>query len=413
MSMGMFAEILNHSKKLGAVALLAGLGLAAPVSAQNLFDPVIRIDNEVITRFDMKERIAFLTALGAPGDVRSLASEQLQNELIQLRLARQAGVTATEEQIVAGMEEFAARGTLSLEQLQEYLAQRGISPQTFRDFISAGVIWREYVRAELIPTVSISQADIDAAMAEAEPEPGVKVLLSEIVLPAPDPASRKASKARAERLRSLDAAGFADAARRMSISLSRNTGGEMNWVDIRALPPATAAAVRGLAVGKVSRIVETPEDVRLYLLRDRDTVRGGTPKVMVEYAALLLPGGRSDANLRWAKKLAEQSTSCDDFYPVARTLGDNALIREERPENAVPAPYGAELRNLDPGEVSTNLVSQSGAQVVLMLCKRGNELPRSLTREMVETQLKNQRIGTAAQFLLEDFKANARIEYVN
>ncbi|PIE12384.1 MAG: hypothetical protein CSA72_00200 [Rhodobacterales bacterium] len=159
--------------------------------------------------------------------------------------------------------------------------------------------------------------------------------------------------------------------------------------------------------------METPEDVRLYLLRDRDTVRGGTPKVMVEYAALLLPGGRSDANLRWAKKLAEQSTSCDDFYPVARTLGDNALIREERPENAVPAPYGAELRNLDPGEVSTNLVSQSGAQVVLMLCKRGNELPRSLTREMVETQLKNQRIGTAAQFLLEDFKANARIEYVN
>ncbi|PIE12385.1 MAG: hypothetical protein CSA72_00205 [Rhodobacterales bacterium] len=184
---------------------------------------MIRIDNEVITRFDMKERIAFLTALGAPGDVRSLASEQLQNELIQLRLARQAGVTATEEQIVAGMEEFAARGTLSLEQLQEYLAQRGISPQTFRDFISAGVIWREYVRAELIPTVSISQADIDAAMAEAEPEPGVKVLLSEIVLPAPDPASRKASKARAERLRSLDAAGFADAARRMSISLSRNS----------------------------------------------------------------------------------------------------------------------------------------------------------------------------------------------
>jgi len=392
-----------------AAATLITLGFA-PAGAQSQFSPVVRVDGMVITSFELAERQKFLTLLRAPGDVRALATDQLINEKIQLREASIAGIVASEESIKAGMEEFAQRGGLDAEQFIQLLGQAGVDPSTFREFVTAGIVWRDFVRAELLPRVSISKAAIAAAMAEAEAEPGIRVLLSEIVLPAADPASRKASMARAQRLTGLDEEAFAKAAMRFSAGGSRNNGGKMKWVDVTALPAPAAAAVRGLQPGQTSRIVETGEDLRIYFMRDREEVRGGTPRTMLDYAALLLPGGQSAANIDEAARIRARVTSCDDLYPIARALPPEQLVREELAEAQVPANYRAELDRLDPGEISSRLTTANGAMVVLMLCQRGNEVPRSLTEDMVADQLRNQRVGTMAQALLDEKRANAFIE---
>lgn len=390
-----------------SAALLLSL---APASAQNRFSPAIIVDGDVISQYELSQRQAFLTLLNAPGDIRQLAADQLINETIQMREAAKAGVVASDETVMAGMEEFAARGNLSAEQLLELFAQNGIAAETFRDFVKAGVTWRDYVKQEFPSKVTISSADVDAAMAEAVAEPGLRVLLSEIVLPGANAATRKASRARADRLRDLDETGFGQAALRFSVGPSRNNLGKMKWTDVTALPADVAAAVRGLQPGQTSRIIETDEDLRLYFLRDREDVQGGTPRTQVDYAALMLAGGQSDANRAEAARIRERVTRCDDLYPIARALPPEQLVRETLPEAQVPSPYAAELALLDPGEISSRLTTSSGAMVVLMLCSRGNETPRSLTRDAVEEQLKNKRIGTLAQFFLEEKRANARIE---
>lgn len=419
-TMSTTAEMMHVRQANGAMArrlavafavLLSALALSlAPARAQNQFRPAIVVDGLVVTEYQLSQRQAFLTLLRAPGDIRQLAAEQLINETIQQREAEKAGIVASDEAIRAGMEEFAQRGGLNADQLLQLLAQNGIAAESFRDFVAAGVSWRDYVRAEFLPRVNISGAEIDAAMAEYEPEAGLRVLMSEIVLPAGNPATRKASRARADRLRGVDETEFGQAALRFSIGASRNNLGKMKWVDITTLPAETAAAVRGLQPGQVSRLVEGEEDLRLYFLRDREEVKGGTPRTQVEYAALLLAGGASGANQTEAARIRERVTTCDDLYPFGRALPPEQLIRETLPEAQVPAAYAAELARLDPGEISTRLTTGSGAMVVLMLCQRGNETPRSLTREAMEEQLKNRRVGTQAQFFLEELRAKARIE---
>ncbi|OIP87891.1 MAG: hypothetical protein AUK37_00485 [Rhodobacterales bacterium CG2_30_65_12] len=389
--------------------LATALGLS-PAMAQNQFRPAIVVDSEVITVYQLSQRAAFLTLLRAPGDIRQLAADQLINEAIQLREARKAGISPDAETVRAGMEEFAKRGGLDADQLIQLLAQGGIAEQSFRDFVTAGVAWRDYVKATFVPKVTISSAEVDAAIAIAKPEPGLRVLLSEIVLPGADPATRKASRARADRLTGLDETEFGQAALRFSVGASRNNLGKMKWLDVTALPPATAAAVRGLQPGQISRVVESKEDLRLYFLRDREEVAGATPRTTVDYAALLLAGGQSPANLDEAARIRARVTGCDGLYPIARALPPEHLVRETLPLAQVPAAYSAELDRLDPGEISTRLTSSSGAMVVLMLCSRGNEQPRSLTREMVQDQLRNTRTGTLAQFFLEEQRANAHIE---
>ncbi len=402
----------RFANTLGPLGLAAGMTLAlfaAPAGAQN-FTPAATVDGEVITVFELEQRERFLTLLRAPGDVRTIAFDQLVNERLQVREAEKIGVTASEEAIDAGIEEFAARGNLTGEQFLQLLGQGGIAPESFRDFVAAGVTWREFVQANFGPMVSISKTEIAIAMGEAEPPAGLRVLLNEISLPAGDPATRRASQKRAERLVGLEEDAFREAAKRFSVSRTRNDEGEMNWVDISALPPAIGAAVRGLQPGQTTRALPVGEQIRIYYMREREEVKGGTPATVVDYAALLLAGGATDANLSAAAKIRADVTDCDDLYPYGRGLPPEQLIREQVREAAVPAPFGAELALLDPGEISTRVTTTGGALAVLMLCSRGNELPRSTTEEMVAAQLTSSRAGAMAQSYLDELKANAQIE---
>ena len=400
-------SIFRIANKVGRRALtLAG----TPAQAQGQFSPAVLVDGMAITTFELNERQKFLTLLRAPGDVRALARDQLINEKIQMREAERVGISIDADAVKAGLEEFAARGNLTAEELLGFFAQAGIDASTFRDFVTAGVTWREFAQARFVPMVSLSNADVDAASVDATAEPGIRVLLSEIVLPAGDPATRKASMARAQRLTGLDEDAFRDAAQRFSIGGSRSNGGKLKWADVTALPAASVAAVRGLKPGQSSRIVSFDDALRIYYMHDREEVRGGTPPTVIDYAALLLPGGPSEANLSEAARIRAEVTTCGDFYPLGRGLPPEQLVREEVLETQVPAAYRAELDRLDPGEISSRLTTSSGAMVVLMLCHRGNELPRSLTRDMIEEQLRNQRVSTMAQQFLDEQRAKARIE---
>jgi HK97 family phage prohead protease len=55
------------------------------------------------------------------------------------------------------MEEFAARGNMDVAQMIDALAQSGVSEQSFRSFVRAGITWRELTRARFAGRVSVSE----------------------------------------------------------------------------------------------------------------------------------------------------------------------------------------------------------------------------------------------------------------
>lgn len=398
---------------LGMATLAAPLMAPGPAAAQDLHSPAIKVNDETITNYERSQRIAFLRLLRAPGDVAKLAEDQLINEALQRGEARRMGIEVDEEAVLGGMEEFASRGNLDVETFLKLIAQGGISAESFRDFVRSGLTWREVARAKFIPQVNVTKVEVERAFAKATPELGEKVLLTEIVLPAPNDASRKASTMRADRLRQIEGKeAFAEAAKRFSVAPSRLANGERDWIDMRGLPPEIAGAVKGLRAGQISRPINTEDGVALYMLRDRDTVKTEATATLLDYAAFLMPGGRSEANIAAAQKLKGEVKSCDELYPIARALPEEALVREELPQSQVPASYRAELAKLDPGEISTALTtSGGGALVFLMLCNRRNDVPKSVTRESILNKLRDQRIGSLANGYLTDLRADAHIEY--
>ncbi len=398
---------------LGALAFLTGL--AAPVAAQNLFAPVARVNDQVITGYELSQRTTFLTLLRAPGNVRDLAMQQLVEERLKEEVARQMGITVSAETVREGMAEFAGRADLSTEQFLQAIGQGGVAAETFRDFVANGMLWREVVRARFAGRISVSDSEIDRAMATAKPERGLRVLLSELLLPADNADNKRASQARARELRKIGSvAEFAAAARVYSIAPTRNEGGELDWRNIADLPPALRGQLARMSPGQITAPIETGGSIALYMLRDKQQLPNlARGDVITEYARLLLPGGRSAANLALAARIGAEADNCTDFYGFAAGRPEEALIVDSRPISQVPTEIALELSKLDPGEISTALRAGDGdALVVLMLCGRTALPKESLSRDALRISLSNQRLVSMADAFLQELKANASIEYI-
>lgn len=394
---------------LSGIAILGAIACASPdpTLAQGQFSPEVQVGTSIVTRYQIDQRATFLTLLGAPGDTRELARDQLINETLQLSAARAEGIEVSPEAIEAGIAEFAARANLTAEQFIEITQSRGISPATVRDFFTAGVAWRDTVRARFGDSLRavVDQEDARRALALNGTDGGLRVLVSEILLPAVSPESERASMSRAADLsRITDESAFAAAARQFSVAPSSNRGGALEWVALDSLPDAVRPIIDALSPGQVSRPVKLENAVGVFLLRDEETVAAGTPENLeIEYALFIVGGGRAQAD-----EIAEQVDVCDDLYGIAQGLPENRLIRETRPGSSLPADLRTALARLDEGEKTTAL-TRNGSATVLVLCQRAPDAENSVDLEIAGNRILNARLGTAAVHYLAQLRANADI----
>jgi peptidyl-prolyl cis-trans isomerase SurA len=387
------------------------LALAAPVvpaAAQGLFGPRILVNGQAITGFEFEQRARMLQLFGAAGDIQDQARTGLIEDRLRRGAALSLGLAVTEDQVRAGMEEFAGRANLSAEEFVSILNRAGVETETFRDFVVAGLLWREVVRARFLSRAEITEAEIDRAIGQTQGGTAVRVLLSEIVLPAP-PGAEAAARALARRIRA-DARGeaaFAAAAQRESSAPSAAAGGALDWRPVGALPPAVAAAVLSLSPGQVTEPIEVEGGIAIFLLRGLEqTATGAAAPMIVEYAQFLIPEGPNAP--AEAARVRNAVDTCDDLYGVARGLPPERLVRESRSMAEIPQDIGLELARLDPGEVSTGLV-RAGVRVVLMLCGRNPPIDAAPSREAIRNELRNQRLAAFADGYLEELRADAII----
>ncbi|OYU39047.1 MAG: peptidylprolyl isomerase [Pseudorhodobacter sp. PARRP1] len=390
--------------KMMVLALIALVGFGAPVGA-GPFTPVKIVNDQVITQFELDQRILFMQILRQPGDLQQAAMNTLVDDRLRMSAAKQFGLKLSPEQLKAGMEEFSSRANLTAEQFVQAIGQAGVQPETFRDFVEAGLVWREIIRGKFAPTVSVSDAQIDRALANGRPMAALKVRLAEIVIPAVG-AGRTAALQKADHLRLLLRGGedFAALARQNSSAPSASRGGSMDWMLLTALKPDAAKAVRSLSAGQVSAPVVLDDSVVIYQMQEqKQEMLEPSKAIVVDYAAFLVPDdGVSAANLR------AKVDTCNDLYAQAKGLPADRLIRETVPQAQLPRDLAGPLALLDAGESSTS-VTRGGWRVFLMLCRRGpaeNEMP---SRDEVKIQLTNQILGAQADIYLEELRTEAMI----
>ena len=386
--------------------LVACLAMA---QAQSPFASVARVNDSVVTQWELDQRELLLKALQVPGDLREEALEQLIDERLQVAAAEQIGIEVTEEETVEAVAEFAGRTNLDVDRFLELIGQAGVEEQSFRDFVRSGVAWRNAVRARFGAQVRVDPSELAKARATVAPTAELQVLLSEIIIPAQTPEAQERARELANELSqitSIDA--FSQAAREYSAAASRDIGGRLDWMPLDQLPPQIAGPLLTLRPGEVTDPVPVPNAIALFQLRARAETAGSPGAMTVDYAEFLIPGGRSGAALDEARRLERRVDTCDDLYGEAQGLPANRLIREERAAAEVPQDVALQLARLDPGEVSTEL-TRGNALVFLMLCSREPVVDEPPSDSVLANRIRNQQLTALAESWLTELRADARI----
>ncbi len=237
------------------LAVAIGL-LFAPARAQNAFEPAATVNDQVITYYDLDQRMRLLVLNGAqPGpQLRGLAMDQLVEDTIKLNAGKERKIVPPPEALDASIQDFAAQRNLTVDQLEQALARVGATRKALEEALGAEMVWREVVRSRFSGRADPSEADIDQEIALAGTNQSVSVRLAEIGLPFSGRGEAE-TRALAERLsRELGAGGdFAAAARRYSGSPSAAQGGEVGWVPLSNLAGPIADALTGVEPGQVTQ----------------------------------------------------------------------------------------------------------------------------------------------------------------
>lgn len=397
-----------------AAAILAGAVALMPLSpmpfspgaalAQNLFAPRVYVNDQVITEYEVIQRALFMKLLNAPGDLQKEALKELIDDRLRLQEARRLGVRASDEEVLQGMTEFASRANLTAEQLIAELQKVGIAAETYRDFVAAGVVWRQIVRGKFAGRVPVSEADIDKALEAATRPRALKVLVSELVIPAEPGKEAQAMELASALSQSIKGeAAFAAAARKHSAAPTAGSGGRVaQWLSLSTLPAAIAQQILALGPGDVSVPVAVPNAVVLFQLRDIGRDETAEPiSVKVDWAEFLLP----DDAARVAEVKAKADT-CNDLYGLAKGLPPEALVMHEAAAGAVPGDVGLELARLDAGEFSVARTAGGNLRLV-MLCRRTPVTEPEPSRDQIREQIANQRLERMAEAYLEELRSAA------
>ncbi|WP_254702994.1 peptidylprolyl isomerase [Roseovarius sp. THAF8] len=393
-------------------AIAAGTFSGAAQAQQNPFEAVIKVNDLAITRYEVAQRARMLQLFRAPGNPQKLAREQLIEDRLKLDAATNAGFVLEDEQLMAGMEEFASRANLSAEEMVTSLGQAGVDESSFRDFVRAGMTWREFSRARFAPQINVDEDDIARARLSIGNQTSVRVLLSEIIMPLGN-GDPQAIQDRANQISQYTTeAEFAAAARRYSATESAGRGGRMEWVAINDLPEGLRPVVLGLAPGEVSDPLPLQGAIALFQLRDiEETDQPAREYEEIEYAAYYIDGGRTEQALARAARIDADTDTCDDLYGIAHGQPEQVLERGSKAPSEIPDDIRLALTKLDPGEIST-AVTRSGGQtlVLLMLCSRtpktDGEAPGV---EQLTNFIQSRRLDSYASAYLEELRAEARI----
>jgi peptidyl-prolyl cis-trans isomerase SurA len=237
-----------------ATVLAICLTLGGPALAQNPYAPAITVNNGVVTRYDIEQRMKLLDALGAGGDLRALAVQQLTEDRVKTQAAADLGIELPEGAIAAGLEEWARQRGLTVDDVTRVLEARGIDQQTMDDFVESGLLWREVIgqrfRARALPT----EADLDAALERRQSRPQEMLTLAEIALPFAEGGEAETQALADALYRELaNGADFAALAREYSRSQSAEQGGRLEPLPADRLPPAFRTDVLLLRPGQVTR----------------------------------------------------------------------------------------------------------------------------------------------------------------
>ena len=132
--------------------------------SSNTFNVAVEVNDQIITNFEISQRIKMLETFGA----KSVSKKEVINSLINERLYTYSAIELEtlpdNSEIDKGLDDFAKRGNLNKKDLLAYLDSRNVSQETLIAYITAGLTQRKVIQKKFVNNIIISQGDVASAI---------------------------------------------------------------------------------------------------------------------------------------------------------------------------------------------------------------------------------------------------------
>jgi peptidyl-prolyl cis-trans isomerase SurA len=409
-----------------AAWLLLALQPAWPATEQRI---AAVVNDEVVSARDLNDRLDLVTITSGIRDAeqarRRLAPQVLRSlieESLQLQETRRLAIEVVQPEIDTALNNIAQRNQLSVEQMRSYLAANQINFDTLLRQVRAQIGWIKVVNRTIRPNVTVTVDQLDLAVQEAQQSEGQpEFLLSEIVLPADNPAQadRVAQDARRLVQTLREGASFESLAQQVSAAASAERGGDVGWVAAAQMPPELIATLERLRPGEISEPMGSPVGYHIFWLRDQriadSPVAATQAAVEVSLTQILFPvdgaEGGPDAVRGRAAGLRPRLTDCPAMVAVAEELqapasGELGWLRV----GDLPRDLGQAVLTLPVGQVSPPLDGPGGIHLLMVCERRDPDTLGAAQREQIAQRLEQERTERLARRYLRDLRKQAFVE---
>ena len=350
--------------------------------------------------------------------------QQLIDERLRIHAARDRKVVVADRDIGTAIRDIEQRNNMPPGGLRLKLAAAGISQRTLVDQIRAQLAWNQVLKELLADKLMVTDAEIEEQQRLRAQRAGEQEYrLGEIFIPIDDPANTADAERFAETvIKELRAgAPFPLVAAQFSQNQSALEGGERGWIETNQMDPEVAALVASMPVGAISNPVKVAGGFSIVTLqgkramgRDLSTAIS-LRQVYLPFAAPLNPQAPTDQQrqvLEKARGISASVHDCAQMEQLAKTTNDpNHQIDpgELRLDSVNPPGFRQLLGTLPIGKASQPLVNADGVAVI-MVCSREQKNMATLSRQDLQRQIVNDRIGLMSRQILRDMHRGANIE---
>ena len=168
------------AKVIAILCLLIGMAAGMRIAlAQDELKIAAVVNDDVITQLDVFARLRASMLQARMEDTPENRQQLLPNVMraliddhLKAQEAKAQGVTVGDGEVNARIEGLAQRNTMSREDFENYLNGNGILVSVLSDQIRADIAWARLIQRKLRPTIRITDAEIDEALARAKAAQG-------------------------------------------------------------------------------------------------------------------------------------------------------------------------------------------------------------------------------------------------
>lgn len=240
---------------------------------------------------------------------------QLINKKVQLQLAKQAGISISDEYLNKTIQSIAQQNQMSVDALYERLHHEGMSTNDYRNEMRTQLTLHKLQQQEVVNRVIISPDEITSFLhSKVWRNNGEKEFhIEDMLIPLPD--SPSADEIAAARKRAGDVLvklrqgqGFHDVAQTESGSSPALQSGDLGWRKLPEIPSAFADQVVRMHANDIANPIQTPNGfhiIRLIAVRTLDAKQAEQSRKQAE--EILLQRKFEEAVQTWVSRIRSQA----------------------------------------------------------------------------------------------------------